>query len=165
MSTRTHYRRIFRILLLSMMAIAGACGGAPALSQADIAAIQSTLADYRQAWLDGDAERVMSYVSDSIIMFVPGASGRTIAGKDALRAFWFPPQDTTYPIRKYEITEQQIHGSGALAIAHGRSALAWEMVVRDSVLSASTSHSEFLTTLKKEGEQWKLFRQMYVIRS
>jgi ketosteroid isomerase-like protein len=141
------------------------CRGSAELSDADVQAIRATLEDYRQAWLNNDAERVMSHVSDSIIMFVPGATGRTIVGKTALRAFWFPPQDTTYPIRKYEISEEQIHGSGNFAIAQGRSLLSWEMVARDSVLSAATSKSEFLTTLRKEGGQWKLFRQMYVTRS
>ena len=158
-------RSLNRMLVCSLVIGTGSCAASQELSDADVQAIRATLEDYRQAWLEGDAERVMSHVSDSIVLFVPGASASTIAGKSALRAFWFPAQDTVYPIRKYEITDQQVYGGGSIAIAQGRSRLSWEMVVNDSVLSASTSHSEFMTTLRKEGGQWKLFRQMYVTRS
>jgi ketosteroid isomerase-like protein len=152
------------LLSLLLLALGSACSKPPAtLSETDLAAVRNTLEDYRQAWLAGDAERVLSHVSDSIMMFVPGTVG-TIAGKQALRAFWFPASDTVYPIRKYEISKQQVYGGGDIAVVQGHSALAWETVVRDSVHSSATSMSEFLTSLRRENGQWRIFRQMYVTR-
>jgi ketosteroid isomerase-like protein len=161
MTRRT--RLLLVLALLGGSLSASACRKQSGLSAADAAGVTSTLDEFRRAWLAGDAQGVMSHISDSVTMFIPGPAG-TIAGKVALRAYWFPASDTIYPIRKYEVAGQRIFGAGDFALAQGRVALAWDTMVGDSVRSSSTSNSEFLTVLRKENGRWKLFRHMFVNR-
>ena len=147
--------------------LAGCVACSPAvgeLSQADRDAVDAVLADFRQAWLDGDNERVMGHVSGDFTLFIPGPSASTLVGKERIRRYWFPPGDTTYRITKYEIEGGRTQGSGIYAIAQGTSRLGWDTVVADSVHNSSTSVSEFVSVLKREEGQWKLYRQIFVMR-
>jgi ketosteroid isomerase-like protein len=150
--------------LAAWLVLGCAPGSQEELTPTDVTAVQAVLADYRQAWIANDADRVMSHLSDEFTLYVPGATASTLKGKDRIRPYWFPPSDTVYRITQYEITDPETHGGGRYAVAQGTSALAWEMVVKDSVHMASTSRSEFVTVLRREGESWKLFRQIYVLR-
>jgi len=141
-----------------------ACAAPSPLSEADRAAVDAALESYRQAWLAGDAESVLSHVSDSITLYVPGRGAPGKIGKAAVRAHWFPPADTTYPITRYEIVGQQVHGGGDIAVVEGRSTLAWDTRVGNTILGSSASESEFITVMRREGGRWVLFRQMYVVR-
>ena len=156
-------RSLLSLAVLASTVSTSACRGRSEFSAVDVADVSNTLEDFRRAWLDGDNQRVMSHVSDSVTMFIPGPAG-TIVGKVALQSYWFPAADTTYPIRKYEVTGQRVFGAGDFALAHGQVALAWDTAVRDSVRSSSTSNSEFLTVLRRENGRWKLFRHMFVNR-
>ncbi len=141
-----------------------ACVARDSLSPADSAAVSDALARYRAAWLAGNADSVMAHVSDSMVLYVPGAVG-TLRGSAATRAYWFPPSgDTTYPITRYDIEGERIHGTGDLAIVEGRSVLTWAMLVGDSTHRGATSTSEFLTVMRREGGRWMISRNMFVAR-
>jgi ketosteroid isomerase-like protein len=150
------------MLVLALPALS--CVSREAWSPADTRAVETTLADYRRAWLNNDSIEVMDLISDDVTLFVPGATAATIVGKANLRSFWFPTTDTVYVIRTYEVTNQEVHGSGGYAIVEGRSLLSWDTVSRDSVLGSATSRSEYLAILRKEDGNWRIFRQMYVLR-
>lgn len=159
--------RIVTNRLLAWLWLAGgvACSSpAGELSQVEKNAIDAVLADFRQAWLDGDNQRVMEHLSGDFTLFVPGSSASTLVGKERVRRYWFPPGDTTYRITKYEIDGARTQGSGIYAIAQGISRLGWDMVVADSVHSTSSSVTEFVSVLKREEGQWKLYRQIFVTR-
>jgi ketosteroid isomerase-like protein len=147
-----------------LTAALAACSPAGDLSDPEIKTIEATLEDYRAAWLRGDAEAVMAHVSDSSTLFLPGDKAKNIVGKASLRSFWFPSSDTSFRITTYQITDQEIHGSGRFAVAQGRSLLSWQTVAHDSVLSAASSQSEYLTVLRKEGDRWRIYRQMFLTR-
>jgi ketosteroid isomerase-like protein len=83
---------------------------------------------------------------------------------DSVRAFWFPPSDTAFRLTTYDVSNQQIHVSGDLAVAEGHSSLAWENVFRGSIISSSTSSSDYLTVLRKTPAGWRILRNMYVVR-
>lgn len=144
--------------------VCAACANPPALSARDVSAVEATLASYRDAWLANDRERVLSTISDDIVLFVPGPTSRNVVGRDSIDAFWFPRSGQKFVLRKYEITDQEIHGSGDLAVVQGKSALAWDTVVADSIVTSSTSASEFLSVMRREDGGWRIFRQMYVLR-
>jgi ketosteroid isomerase-like protein len=148
-----------------MLWLAGgaACSSAAELTPSEKNQVEAVLADFQQAWLDGNAERVMRHISADFTLFVPGGSG-TLVGKDRIRTYWFPPGDTVYRITKYETEGAQTHGSGLYAISQGTSRLGWDMVVGDSVHSSSTSVSEFVSVLKREAGAWKFYRQIFVVR-
>lgn len=147
-------------LLLSALLI-GCAARADRSSPNFMREAEQVLESYRKAWVDGDSAAVMSHVSDEFLMLSPT---RTVSGKEQIRVFWFPGGDTVYPIRKYDITNQRVYGSGEFAVAEGTSLLAWDTTVRDSVIASATSTSEYINVLRKEAGTWKLYRAIFVMR-
>ena len=137
------------------------CGAEPTESPSALREAEQVLEDYRQAWLADDSARVMSHVSDEFAMMTPV---RTVSGKEHVRAYWYPRRDTTYPIRKYDVTSQRVYGSGEYIVSEGLSFLAWDTKVKDSVVASATSKSEYINVLRKEAGAWKLYRSMFVMR-
>jgi ketosteroid isomerase-like protein len=133
-------------------------------SETDIKEIKRVMLEYREAWKVGDSANVLDKVSDDVILFMPSKLGRPRISKDSVAAFWFPPSDVSYPITEYEVTEEKIEGSGNLCIYSGVSKLTWH-IQRGSVHSdTTTSVSEFLNVLRKEENDWKLYRVMYNLK-
>jgi ketosteroid isomerase-like protein len=126
--------------------------------------VQQVLADYRAAWLEGDKEKVLATLSDEILLFVPSSTAGRLDGKQAVKEFWFPPSDINYPIKAYEISDQEVFGSGEFATATGKSKLIWETVDNGTVTDSQTSNSDFMTVLRKEEGHWRIYRQMYQMR-
>lgn len=120
---------------------------------------------YRQAWLDNDTAKVMASLSDSIILFPPGKNIDNIKGKEAVRQYWFSATgDTTYPIKVYQITNQDMFGENEFIFFTGTSYLEFETLARDSVQRRDTSRSEFMSVYKKENGNWRIFRQMWSVK-
>jgi uncharacterized protein (TIGR02246 family) len=143
--------------------------GIPALCEAEDGkdaeeAVEQTLANYRAAWLEGDQQKVLDSLSEEVQLFVPGSSVGKLDGKEAVSEFWFPPSDLSYPINGYEISGQEIYVQGDLAIVTGKSKLDWDTVEGGRVTRQATSHSEYLSVLRKEDGKWRIFRQMYQMR-
>lgn len=152
------------VAILSLVVGVVSCTEGSAAPDEERRAVTQTLSDYRQAWLDNDQEQVMRRVADDFTLFPPGANSKTVVGVAAVRSFWFPTSDTVYRITKYEVSNQQVHVSQGLAVEQGTSVLSWDTVARDSVLSSSSSTNEYLTVLRKDGNDWKLIRSMHVPR-
>jgi len=152
-----------KLLLLLLMGSLMACETPPQeLTQDDVESIRATMKSYRQAWLNNDTTTILNTLSSDITLFLPG-SGPDIAGKQRVKDFWFPPSDLNYPIRTYEISDEEIFGSGIFATVQGKSFMVWETRRGDSLIAADTSRTGFLTLLKKEGD-WKIYRQMFVMK-
>ena len=130
-----------------------------------IAEAQKVQDAYRQAWLAGDNAKIMESLSDSIILFPPGKNVQKLQGKEAVRRFWFSTTgDTTYPIRVYEITDQEVFGEDEFIYFTGRSYLEFETRIRDTVQRRDTSRAEFISVYRKENGNWKIFRQMWSVK-
>lgn len=153
-----------RLVLGLLVASVVGCGSSEELRPAEEAAIRRMLESYRAAWLRNDADAVMAHVSDEVTLFIPGTSTPSVKGGPALRAFWFPTGGAGFRITRYDVSGETIHGSGGFAVAEGISLLAWDNLAGDSVLSSTTSRTEYLTVLRREAGQWRLFRQMYLPR-
>lgn len=137
------------------------CAAKPTESPSSLREAEQVLEDYRQGWLADDSARVMSHVSDEFAMMTPT---RTVSGKEHVRVYWYPSRDTTYPIRKYDVTDQKVYGQGEYVIAEGNSFLAWDTKVKDSVVASATSKSEYINVLRKEAGTWRLYRAIFVMR-
>ncbi|MHB1329266.1 MAG: YybH family protein [Gemmatimonadales bacterium] len=149
---------------LALALLTASCASSNDLSPAEAAAVRQTLESYRQAWLRNDENAVMAHVSDDVTLYLPGPTTPPVRGGPALRSFWFPTGGAGFRITKYEIMGETIHGNGSFAVAEGISLLAWETLAGDSVVESATSRTEYLTVLRREGDQWRLFRQMYLPR-
>ncbi len=146
---------------LALALLGAGCAPSATLSPEELRAAEQVLEDYRAAWLAQDSARVLSHVSDDFSLLAPGS---TVSGKERIRTFWFPGGDTVYPIRKYEISNQLVYGAGDFAIAQGLSSLAWDTQVKDSILGSASSNTEYMTVLRNERGQWRIYRQIYVMR-
>ena len=134
-------------------------------SENDIEEIMRVMFEYREAWKMGDSDNVLNKVSDGVILYMPSMAGKPKIGKDSVAAFWFPTSDVSYPITTYEVTDEKIEGSGNLCIYSGVSKLIWH-IQKGSVHSDTTaSVSEFLNVLKRENNEWKLYRVMYNLKN
>ena len=130
----------------------------------DIDAIKRMMIEYREAWKKGDSGDVLSKVSDDIILYMPTETGKPKIGKDSIAAFWFPPSDVSYPITTYDVTHEKIEGSGDFCIYSGVSNLVWHIQKGNVHSDTTTSVSEFLNVLKKENDEWKLYRVIYNLK-
>ena len=122
------------------------------------------MSEYREAWKTGDSANVLRRICDDMILYMPNKSGKPKIGKDSIAAFWFPPSDIVYPITAYEVTDEQIEGSGNLCLYSGISKLTWHIQNGNVHSDTTTSVSEFLNVLKKENDEWKLYRVMYNLK-
>jgi len=118
--------------------------------------------DYRTAWKKGDSTAILEKISPNIILYLPGQTAKPLVGKKALRDFWFPNTKKTYPIISYDIENEDIGVSNHLAFYQGLSRLKWYTLDQGVGSDTMLSISEFTTLLKKEEEQWKIYRIMYV---
>lgn len=134
-------------------------------NQEDETAIKQLMKDYRAAWMAGDSVQVLNKLSDEVRMIRPGDNAAPIIGKKALAEFWFPPSDLSYPIFKYDISNEEIQGSGDLAFLQGTSHLGWCILENGVFRDSTTNVSEYLTVLKREENTWRIFRQIYNMKA
>ncbi|NNE06652.1 MAG: nuclear transport factor 2 family protein [Xanthomonadales bacterium] len=152
------------ILLTGMLLFPGSVFGAENANAGEKAGIEKMFSNYRSAWLAGDEAGVLKMLSDDVQIFVPGANGGKLRGINAVRGFWFPESDVRYPIRSYQISDREIYVDGDLAVVTGRSTLDWDTVEEGRVTASASSNSEFMSILKREDGEWRIFRQMYQMR-
>ena len=151
-------------LLSSILIALASCTSPEKDNSAAIKEIKQTMQNYRQAWKAGDSALVLEKVSEDIILFLPGKSGKPVVNKKNVAEFWFPSSDLAYPILNYEIEHEAIEVSGNLAFYQGISKLHWCTVENNIGRDTTLSVSEFTTILKKEEEHWKIYRIMYNLK-
>lgn len=127
-------------------------------------AIKTMMQEYRTAWRTGDTTAILNKISPDIILFQAGKNSKPIIGKAAVSQFWFPQSAISYPIFQYDIEHEEIGSEAGLAYYQGLSKLTWctleNGVYRDTIVSIS----EFTNILKKEDENWKLYRIMFNLK-
>lgn len=155
-----------RILSLVTLIFVNACNKpeTSSFSESDIEKVKRTMIEYREAWRRGDSPHVLSRVCDDMILYMPNKTGKPKIGKDSIASFWFPKSDVSYPIIAYEVIDEKIEGSGNLCFYSGISKLTWHIQKGDVHSDTTTSVSEFLNVLKKEKDEWKLYRVMYNLK-
>lgn len=129
--------------------------------------IKQMLDDYRKAWLVNDSAKVMSYISENAVFYRPSADEKALNGKDQITDFWFPKSSSniSYPVFEYELTYRSIEVDSNLAIVEGISLLSWYRLENEVASDTASAITEFITVLKKENNEWKLYKQMYNSKS
>lgn len=138
--------------------------GPKAAQDVDVNEIKSMMSAYRAAWMAADSAAIMESLTEDFVLFMPGKSGKPIVGKGAVREFWFPTSDIKYPIVSYEVTHEEVDGSGDMAYYQGVSRLTWCTVEDGIARDTTTSVSEFTNVLARDGGRWKLRRIMYNLK-
>ena len=95
------------------------------LSANDLAAIQQAHFAYRDAWRANDPDAVMaSLTADAVLM--PHHGAPVVAGADAIRQFWFPPDSPPATVTTFDTTVDEVSGSGDVGYLRGTFSLSFE---------------------------------------
>lgn len=154
----------FISLLLIMIVTLTSCDRRNELTDEDMTDIELTMHEYREAWKQGDSVAVMNKISPEIILFQTGKSSTPLVGKKEVSDFWFPKSEISYPITEYVISNKEINGSGDYVYYQGISKLSWYTLNNNIASDSSTVVSEFISILRRYGNEWKIYRQMYNIK-
>jgi len=157
-----------RILLLLPFVIM-ACNSEPKkeiITDQDLKEINALHDNYRKFWLENDSAKVLSLFAEDGALIPPGNSGGFVKGKAAMGAWWFTTaDDTTYPITGFDFKKDTLLVvDNHTAIFEGVSSVSWNTVKGDSIVSSSTSSSNFITVCIKENGEWKILRQIWNVR-
>jgi len=124
-------------------------------SDQDRAAVQQLRNQYTQAWLDSDSAAVMSCLTDDAVL-IPHHGDAQIEGKDAIRAFWWPPQSPSTQVTTFTSEISEVSGFGDLAYVRGRFQLNFDY----DTLSYS-NQGNFLNVIVRTPGGWKLSRLIW----
>lgn len=150
--------------LFIILIIFSSCENTNKKETSNLDEIRNMMQEYRQAWKNGDSASVLNKLSDDIILFLPGKTGKPIITKNNVSEFWFPKSDIKYPIIQYEVKNEDVESSGDMAYYQGLSKLTWCTIENGIARDTIQSISEFTNILKKEGRKWKIYRIMYNLK-
>ncbi|HMB64824.1 MAG TPA: hypothetical protein VKN36_17215 [Eudoraea sp.] len=136
------------------------------LTNSDIEKIKNLHENYRGYWLENDSAKVVSLFSEKGGLIPPQNPGNFVIGQQAISEWWFSVIDhTTYPITDFVYkSDTLLIVDSKTAIYEGVSTVSWKTMRGDSVLSTSTSSSNFVTICIKEDYDWKILRQIWNVR-
>lgn len=125
----------------------------------DRAQAEAATRAYRDAWLSNNADRVMATLAPDAIIYPSGLP--PISGAAAIRAFWFPAATTTR-IVGMELTIDDVHLDGNIAITSGSGSLTFVVTTKDGAQPARTQKSWHVNILKRQPDgSWRIWRRMW----
>jgi uncharacterized protein (TIGR02246 family) len=126
-----------------------------ALGSPDSDAIRAVHQEYRDAWLAGDATRVMATLTPDAVLLPSGLA--PIEGEQAIRRFWWPGGPPT-TIEAFEVTVDEVAGQGDIACARG-----WDHLrFRTGAEPAVSQHSTYLDVVRRGADgRWRISRRMW----
>lgn len=150
-----------RKLLAGVALVLAACAApGPTFTPEDEAAVRAVEEAYRTGWLANDSAAVMATLARGAVLMPAGME--PLAGDPAIRAFWWPDDGSETTITSYEITVEEVEGSGDMAFLRGRGAL--EFTYRDPEGQASdlSSHAVHLSVVRRgEDGEWRIARRAW----
>ena len=150
-------------LVLASTAWLVACGATTdqsrPLTSRDSSAIDAVRAAYVRAWLEDDTAGVLATLDTTAVLLPPGRL--PVAGHDAIRAFWWPPDGSRTSITSFDWTVDELAGTAELAYTRGVSTVRWRYE-KDTVRSDQSTRSVTLSILVRGADgQWRILRQMW----
>lgn len=154
-----HPARILALAAATMLP-ASACASAAGFSAADEAAVRALEESYRAAWLANDPAAVMATLAPEAVLMPAGVE--PLVGDSAIRAFWWPDDGSSTVITSYEITVDEVAGSGDLAFLRGRGALEFTYTPPGGEPGALTSRAVHLSVARRmEDGSWRIARRVW----
>ena len=144
-------------IALTLLVALGAFGSPNAdFTDSDRKAVVQVLDEYVNAWLAGDAERVMRVMSDDAVL-MPHHGLQPVVGAKAIRAWWWPPDSPKTTIDKFAMHHVEIGGSGSIAYVRGTQELEWTTGTK-----TQRNRGNHLTLLRKGNDgRWRITHQMW----
>lgn len=150
------------VVILTLVAGAVACGTAATpgpLPDSERRAIRDVSRAYVEGWRAGDPEEVLSTLAPDAVLMPPGRE--PVRGTGEIRAFWWPDDGSTTTITRYEMTIEEVGGSGEVGWARGRAELAW-VYEKDGERSEAENRTRSLTVYRRGADgAWRIARRMW----
>jgi len=101
-----------------------ATGTDVSFSRDDQIAVQAVFEHFRNGWLSGSADAVLStFAIDAVLM--PHHGVPPVVGISAINEFWWPASSVKTTITRFAQTIDEVGGEGRIAYLRGRSDVAW----------------------------------------
>lgn len=126
----------------------------------DETAVHALEEAYRTGWLTNDSAAVMATLAPGAVIMPAGV--RPLVGDSAIRTYWWPNDSSQTTIESYEITVDEVEGSGDLAYLRGRASL--KFTYRDAAgqISRLTSKAVHLSLARRgEDGKWRIARRVW----
>jgi uncharacterized protein (TIGR02246 family) len=147
------------VLIAALAQIPPERGAARPMTFGDRAQAEAATRAYRDAWLSNNADRVMATLAPDAIIYPSGLA--PISGVNAIRAFWFPAGTTTRVVAM-ELTIDEVHVDGDIAITSGTGSLTFVLTTKDGAQPARTQKSWHVNILKRQADgSWRIWRRMW----
>lgn len=150
-----------RILLATSVVVLAACSSPTVdFTAEDDAAVRALEEAYRTAWLANDSDAVMATLAPGAVIMPAGVE--PLVGDAAIRNYWWPDDGSKTSIESYEISVEEVAGSGNLAYLRGRGSL--EFIYRDTAgeVSRLTSEAVHLSVARRgEDGSWRIVRRAW----
>jgi ketosteroid isomerase-like protein len=126
------------------------------LSANHLAAIQQAHFAYRDGWRANDSAAVMaSLTTDAVLM--PHHGDPVVAGADAIRELWWPPDSPAATVTAFETTVDEVDGSGDVGYLRGTFSLSFEYGGQ-----TYTNGGNFMEiTHKQENGEWLISHRIW----
>lgn len=113
--------------IIGVVLVVAFCIGSLAMADEDHdkAALRALDQAYATAWLNGDADGVISLFTDDATL-VPHHGDAPIKGRDAIKNNWFNPDYAPTVVRESVRKSTEVFVSGDMGVVRGRARLAWE---------------------------------------
>lgn len=148
------------LLALSPAGLAQADHSKSALTEQDRTAIRSVIEKYRTSWLAGDAEGVMSTLTEDAVL-LPAQGSAPVVGREAIRKYWWPAGSPPTTITKLNITYEEIGGECGTAYARGRDEVGWTIEENGAKKSYGNSGT-YLNVMKRLPDgSWRISHHMW----
>ena len=111
-------------------------------------------------WLVNDSAAVMATLDPAAVLMPAGVA--PLVGDSAIRAFWWPDDGSVTTITGYDITVDEVAGSGDLAWLRGRADLRFTYVAPAGDTSDITSRAAHLSIARRgEDGEWRIVRRAW----
>jgi uncharacterized protein (TIGR02246 family) len=122
-------------------------------------AVERATIAYRDAWLSNDPARVMATLTSDAVIFP--STLKPIAGKDAIRRFWFPAGQSTRVVAMEQVIEDVSVEQG-MAVVSGRGSLTFVTRTNGADTSPRSQASWFVNILRRQPDgSWLIWKRMW----
>jgi uncharacterized protein (TIGR02246 family) len=132
---------------------------APPLRPGDSAAAEAATQAYRQAWLSNDPQRILATLTPDAVLYP--SSLPPIAGRDAIRQFWFPASSSTRVVAM-ELSIDTVHVDGDTAVTSGMGSLTFVVTTKGVDDEPRTQRSWHVNILRRQRDgSWLIWKRMW----
>ncbi len=148
------------LLALSPAGLAQADHCKSALTENDRTAIRNVIEKYRMSWLAGDAEGVMSTLTEDAVL-LPAQGSAPVVGREAIREYWWAAGGPPTTITKLNLTYEEIGGECRTAYARGRDEVGWTIEENGTKKSHGNSGTYLNVMRRLPGGSWRISHHMW----